>query len=697
MQYQIWYNSTRVANGTDVFGRQVLAFSRGIDEAIISVLNSNSANINYANLNITVRDWPVVPPLQLSDTVVQNLGPMFFFCCIMVTFINVLIHVVSERQLKLRQNMEVSGLQPAAYWCSIYISNSVLVLIASLTTTVLGYAFQFRIFLKTDFLIMFITIFLFGEAMIAHAFLYSSMFIYTTQQATWVAIFMFIVGILIEGFVFSDGYIGFIFWKPTSLSQPIIDYIAKQLPYVTFGKLIMMIATFTNGELNKLTGTYSQGTAFEWINLMSPMPVNLLPVYPDGQQAIPPVPIEQWYILLYSIASSLIFTWYFDNILPNEFGYYRPLWFFLLPSYWGADFRGSDKSQETWILDTINKATIPTVQNDDLAVSVERQRVLNEIGDNNSVKLVYLRKEYMYPKKLAVTGMCMEFKEGELFALLGQNGAGKTTTMNMLSGVILPTSGDAFMYGCSLKSDIYKIRKIMGVCPQYDILYPELTAREHIELYAGIKGVSKLEVDRVVERQLSAVYLTSVVDAPVKTYSGGMKRRLSLVIATIGDPKILFLDEPTTGMDPVNRRHVWSFIEKLKKDKVVVLTTHSMEEAEVLGDRVGVMGNGRLTAIGTPTELKQKFGAGYRVTIVTNPALANQVHQFVLSIVPRAVLEDQSAGSMMYHLDKDCLDMLPELVRQLEKGRNKFINTWGLSQTTLEEVFLKLAKGMKRE
>jgi ABC-type multidrug transport system ATPase subunit len=129
---------------------------------------------------------------------------------------------------------------------------------------------------------------------------------------------------------------------------------------------------------------------------------------------------------------------------------------------------------------------------------------------------------------------------------------------------------------------MHKIRKLMGVCPQHDILFHELTAREHIELYAGLKGVDSSSWDSIVTERLGAVRLLKVVDNPVGTYSGGMKRRLSVVIASIGDPQIVFLDEPTTGMDPVNRRHVWSFIEKFKKDRVVILTTHSMEEADVV-------------------------------------------------------------------------------------------------------------------
>ena len=195
-------------------------------------------------------------------------------------------------------------------------------------------------------------------------------------------------------------------------------------------------------------------------------------------------------------------------------------------------------------------------------------------------------------------------------ALLGQNGAGKTTTISMLSGLTPASAGDGLIYGYSVRTQIPEIRSIMGICPQHDILFDDLTAREHIELYAGLKGVSAAARQTLIDERLKAVRLLTVADVRAGTYSGGMKRRLSLVISTIGDPKIIFMDEPTTGMDPVNRRHVWSFIEKFKEGRVIVLTTHSMEEADVLGDRIAIMAKGQFKAIGNSIKLKNKFGTG---------------------------------------------------------------------------------------
>lgn len=179
-------------------------------------------------------------------------------------------------------------------------------------------------------------------------------------------------------------------------------------------------------------------------------------------------------------------------------------------------------------------------------------------------------------------------------ALLGQNGAGKSSTISMLCGFSKPTSGEALIFGRSIHTGMEEIRSFMGVCPQHDILFNELTAKEHMFLFAGIKNVPFDKIAALTEDRLGAVRLLGVKDTFTEGYSGGMKRRLSVAISTLGDPRIIFLDEPTTGMDPINRRYVWSFLEHFKEGRAMILTTHSMEEADILGDQVAIMTLGRV-------------------------------------------------------------------------------------------------------
>lgn len=167
------------------------------------------------------------------------------------------------------------------------------------------------------------------------------------------------------------------------------------------------------------------------------------------------------------------------------------------------------------------------------------------------------------------------------------------------------------------------------------------------------------------------------------------------MISTIGDPEIIFLDEPTTGMDPVNRRHVWSFIEQFKVNRTVVLTTHSMEEADVLGDRIAIMAHGQLRAIGTSMQLKTRFGNGYRVSIVTEHERLQEAKNFVDSKAPTAILTDDSVGALTYQFPSHSIDAVPSFIRHLDEEDSGLIRNWGLSQTSLEEVFLRLVREAK--
>jgi ABC-type multidrug transport system ATPase subunit len=171
----------------------------------------------------------------------------------------------------------------------------------------------------------------------------------------------------------------------------------------------------------------------------------------------------------------------------------------------------------------------------------------------------------------------------------------------------------ALIYGHSVRSTagMSNIRRMIGVCPQFDILWDALTAKEHVQLFASIKGLPPSTIKSVAEQSLAQVKLSQAANVRAGSYSGGMKRRLSVAIALIGDPKLVFLDEPTTGMDPITRRHVWDIIEEAKKGRAIVLTTHSMEEADILSDRIAIMAKGKLRCIGTSIRLKSKFGTGY--------------------------------------------------------------------------------------
>ncbi len=225
-----------------------------------------------------------------------------------------------------------------------------------------------------------------------------------------------------------------------------------------------------------------------------------------------------------------------------------------------------------------------------------------------AIKTTDLTKRYK--NKLAVDRLNLEIGAGELFALLGVNGAGKTTTIRMLSCLSRPSSGDAVLLGDSVVSAPLRVKANINVSPQETAVAPNLTVRENLELICGIYGHDRAQAAQTTTETIAEFSLGEIEHAKAKTLSGGWQRRLSIAMALISQPKILFLDEPTLGLDVLARRELWRYIERLKGKITVILTTHYLEEAEALADRVGIMSNGRLCAVGTPAELVALSGAG---------------------------------------------------------------------------------------
>lgn len=223
-----------------------------------------------------------------------------------------------------------------------------------------------------------------------------------------------------------------------------------------------------------------------------------------------------------------------------------------------------------------------------------------------SIEIKGLRKEF--GNKVAVNDLNLQIPEGSLFAMLGVNGAGKTTTIRMLTGLTQPTAGEALVMGHSITKDLSEVKKIVNLSPQETSIAPNLTVRENLEFIAGIYGFDKAKVKAKTEQMLEQFSMDEVENSKAKTLSGGWQRKLSIAMALITEPKILFLDEPTLGLDVLARRELWKEIESLKGKITIILTTHYMEEAEALSDEIAVMTKGNLKAVGTLEELKQLTG-----------------------------------------------------------------------------------------
>uniref|UniRef100_A0A8C3QEA5 ATP-binding cassette sub-family A member 2 n=1 Tax=Geospiza parvula TaxID=87175 RepID=A0A8C3QEA5_GEOPR len=334
---------------------------------------------------------------------------------------------------------------------------------------------------------------------------------------------------------------------------------------------------------------------------------------------------------------------------------------------------------------------------DDIDVANERHRVLRGDADNDMLKIENLTKVYKSRKIgriLAVDRLCVGVRPGECFGLLGVNGAGKTTTFKMLTGDESTTGGEAFINGHSILKELLQVQQSLGYCPQFDALFDELTAQEHLELYTRLRGIPWKDEERVVKWALKKLELTKHADKPASTYSGGNKRKLSTAIALIGYPAFIFLDEPTTGMDPKARRFLWNLIlDVIKTGRSVVLTSHSMEECEALCTRLAIMVNGRLKCLGSIQHLKNRFGDGYMITVRTKSSLnVKEVVRFFNRNFPEAVLKERHHTKAQYQLKSDQIS-LAQVFSKMEQVVDVLgIEDYSVSQTTLDNVFVNFAK-----
>uniref|UniRef100_A0A670KMZ7 ATP-binding cassette sub-family A member 2 n=1 Tax=Podarcis muralis TaxID=64176 RepID=A0A670KMZ7_PODMU len=334
---------------------------------------------------------------------------------------------------------------------------------------------------------------------------------------------------------------------------------------------------------------------------------------------------------------------------------------------------------------------------DDVDVANERHRVLRGDADNDMLKIENLTKVYKSRKIgriLAVDRLCVGVRPGECFGLLGVNGAGKTTTFKMLTGDESTTGGEAFINGHSILKDILQVQQSLGYCPQFDALFDELTAQEHLELYTRLRGIPWKDEERVVKWALKKLELAKYANKPASTYSGGNKRKLSTAIALIGYPAFIFLDEPTTGMDPKARRFLWNLIlDIIKTGRSVVLTSHSMEECEALCTRLAIMVNGRLKCLGSIQHLKNRFGDGYMITVRTKSSLnVKEVVRFFNRNFPEAVLKERHHTKVQYQLKSEQISLAQVFSKMEQVVDILGIEDYSVSQTTLDNVFVNFAK-----
>lgn len=350
-------------------------------------------------------------------------------------------------------------------------------------------------------------------------------------------------------------------------------------------------------------------------------------------------------------------------------------------------------------------------EGEDEDVQMERMRTANAgtVPDSDEKPVIIascLRKEYVGKKKncfakrrkkVGIRNVSFCVKKGEVIGLLGHNGAGKSTTIKMLTGDSKPTAGQVILKGSSGGD----APKFLGYCPQENALWPNLTVRQHLEVFAAVKGLRKADAEVAITRLVEALQLRDQQKRPVKALSEGMKRKLCFALSILGNPSVVLLDEPSTGMDPEGQLQMWRAIRATFRntERGALLTTHYMAEAEAVCDRVAIMVSGRLRCIGSIQHLKSKFGKDYLLEMkVKTVAQVEPLHSEILRLFPQAARQERYSSLMVYKLPVEDVRPLSQAFFKLEIVKQSFdLEEYSLSQSTLEQVFLELSKEQELE
>jgi len=621
------------------YGQSGFLFAQNmIDNLIIrNQTNTPSAQINSRITSRTIQ-------AHIEDDLAASLSgqfQIFFALPILLPYLRFLNGIVSEKEKRIREGMKIMGLKNSAFYLSWFINYFIVFTLISLIVAGILYG---GFFTYSSYIYIFLWHWEFSLCLMALGFLVS-VFFSKAKQAN-------VTGFIIC-FLFS--FVQTFANKGTLASG---KYLLMSLaPQTSLGLAATNMMTLEAVGLGLTKDTYNVDVANYRMTF-------------------------HYWITFFDIVLFLVLGAYLDQVLPSEFGIRKHPLFCLMRSKKSRSSRYNKDGDSERL--TPNADFFEGVD-----PSLKAQDSLNE-----SVMVQDLHKKFD-SGKVAVDGVSFNLYKSQIFALLGHNGAGKTTTISMITGLFDSSEGTTKVFGLDIQNDLDEVRKTMGVCPQHDILFDDLTVKEHLELYSVFKGVDSASIPAEVEKIIVDIGLADKRDYLSKNLSGGQKRKLSIGIAFIGGSKFIILDEPSSGMDTSARRKLWELLKNYKNDRVVLLTTHFMDEADYLGDRIGIMGEGKLKCLGRPLFLKTKFGVGYSLTLVKKDINhpSEPIKVLVKKHVPESkVLSDVSA-EVALQLPLEAVPKFKDLFIDLDAKLEELkVSTYGVSVTTLEEVFLNVAK-----
>ncbi|XP_009441009.5 ATP-binding cassette sub-family A member 13 isoform X3 [Pan troglodytes] len=608
-------------------------------------------------------------PCHTSDLFLNNVGfffPLIMMLTWMVSVASMVRKLVYEQEIQIEEYMRMMGVHPMIHFLAWFLENMAVLTISSATLAIV--LKTSGIFAHSNTFIVFLFLLDFGMSVVMLSYLLSAFF----SQANTAA--------LCTSLVYMISFLPYI----------VLLVLHNQLSFVNQTFLCLLSTTAFGQGVFFITFLEGQETGIQWNNM-----------YQALEQGGMTFGWVCWMILF---DSSLYFLcgWYLSNLIPGTFGLRKPWYFPFTASYWKSVGFLVEKRQYSL------SSSLFFNENFDTKGSSLQNREGELEGSAPGVTLVSVTKEYE-GHKAVVQDLSLTFYRDQITALLGTNGAGKTTIISMLTGLHPPTSGTIIINGKNLQTDLSRVRMELGVCPQQDVLLDNLTVREHLLLFASIKAPqwTKKELHQQVNQTLQDVDLIQHQHKQTRALSGGLKRKLSLGIAFMGMSRTVVLDEPTSGVDPCSRHSLWDILLKYREGRTIIFTTHHLDEAEALSDRVAVLQHGRLRCCGPPFCLKEAYGQGLRLTLTRQPSVLEAhdlkdmacVTSLIKIYIPQAFLKDSSGSELTYTIPKDtdkaCLkglfQALDENLHQLQ------LTGYGISDTTLEEVFLMLLQDSNKK
>ncbi|XP_023369620.1 ATP-binding cassette sub-family A member 3-like [Otolemur garnettii] len=624
-----------------------LAVQHALDKAIMLYHSSTGAQKMFNDTSIFVQRFPY--PSYRHDYFFSFVGillPIVIECIFSLNHLILIQSIVWEKENRLKEYQLMIGLSNWMLWAAYFVT---FLLLYSITIIFMCIIFFIKIkpvpiIQHSDSTLIFIFLLFYAISTICFSFVITTLFNKGDFAVALGQLIFFATFFLAIGLTFHTAQMNFTKKLAACLSSNFA--------------MVLGVSLLVDAEIQEI--------GLKWSNIFSSTKLDdFFFVYVLG-------------MLLFDALLYGLVTWYIEAVFPGSYGMPKPWNFFLLRSYWFGnppEKRPEINQFYDAVLHDYFEAE-PT----DLVPGIQIQNLCKVFRVNNE-------------NKVAIKDLSLNLYEGQITVLLGHNGAGKSTTLSILSGLYPPTSGKAYINGYNISRQMVQIRKSLGLCPQHDLLFNYMTVSEHLYFYGVIKGIHQKAIPMEINNMLSAFKLLEKHNALSKSLSGGMKRKLSVIIALIGGSKVVILDEPTSGMDPASRRVTWDLLQQYKKDRTILLTTHLMDEADILGDRIAIMVRGSLRCCGSSVFLKKLYGVGYHIVMVKEPnCKVEEISKLIQYYTPSATLENNVGSELSFILPKEYAHRFEGLFTSLEEGQKTLgIASFGASVTTMEEVFLRVS------